>query len=426
MRLLSSTFILFALINFSIDASISIVCKTTAQGYWYGRSYNARGSDNNEDLNIPFDISIEDCNDLYMRMSLTELLCFLSGILGESHPAMNKLIVWNYVKNNKLKIPPKDIASLRTDNVKLKIALKENENLLEKIKKFWGVDGNVHFYCFYSRADEKTHRFSGAWLANFVYGNDIYAMVLMCGPSLASGKMTLNEHISVLAHEFTHAMCDAAYGREKFEKVTSGFQSPNSVVAGWYLNEALAVVIGNGIFQEIVSQKKVDLSKEEYCAKGFAPALYELTKNYFNASKSIDKSFFKNAVKIFDKVHPNGYKDPNICLYKLYIICPNNIKQGDILLKLSKRTVISECYSTYFSDLKNEEIEKIKNANTSILVIFSDKKQLDQLRAILPRLEFASPVNMIHKNKRTYVFMHVDDKHSLQDCIDELFSMANN
>jgi hypothetical protein len=419
MRLPNSLLAILALSNFSVDASISIALKTTAQSYWYGRSYDARAS-SNEDSDIPFDISAEGCDDLYSRMSPAEVLCFLSGILRESHPALNKLTVWNYVKNKE--IPQKDIDSLKSDNSKLKAALKANEKLLEKIKKFWGVNGNVHFHCFYSRANEKKSHFSGAWLTNFTNGDDIHAVVLMCGPSLASKKMTLNEHISVIAHEFTHAMCDAAYGREKFETTTLKFQSPNAAIAGWYLNEALAVVLGNGIFQEKVSGKKVDLSKEEYCARGFAPSLYDLVKSYFDNSKPMDEYFFENAVKLFDKVHPNGYMDPNICLYKLRAICPDDIKESDVILKLSKKTTVSDFYCTSFSKLTKDEIKETQNANATIMVIFRDKKQLKSLKTILPPFDDNASVSIIHKNKKTYVFIKIDDKHSLEDRINELFS----
>jgi hypothetical protein len=295
MRLLGSLVVVFWLIGLHVDASTSLVFLSTEQGYWYGKACNG-------DPLIPSDLKYKAWRDLYSEMSPAELLCFLSGILREDHPALKKIAVWNHVKNKKLKIPQKDFVSLKSDNLKLKAALKEKEYLLERIKKFWGVDKNVHVYCFYSRVNEKQPRFGGSCLENFVYGNDVYTMCLMCDPPLSFKNVSLNIHLSVLAHEFSHAMRDAAYGREKFETMVSKIRSPNAVVASWYLDEALATVLGNGLFQETISKKKIDLKKEEYCARGFAPALYELTKDYFDNSKTIDQSFLENAVKIFDRV----------------------------------------------------------------------------------------------------------------------------
>jgi hypothetical protein len=415
------------IIGFHVDASVTLVFKFTEQGYWYGKAYNIMlcGYGNSE---LPHDIVYESSEDLYSILSPAETLCFLSGILREGHPALNKLIVWKYVKNNKLKISQRDTLSLRTDNSIFKTHMETNKWLLEKMEKFWGLrNKNIYFYCFYSRPNEKQPHFSGAWLANFVYGNDVYSSILMCGPSLASKKMTLNEHLSVLAHEFSHAMCDAALGRENFEKMTAkSSTSPNAIVAGWYINEALAVILGNCIFQETVSQKRVDPQKEEYCAKGFVPALYKLTKDYFDKSKTIDESFLKNAVKIFDKVHPNGYKDPNLCLYKVYAIYPDNIEGNRIIMQLSQKTTVSSFYCTAFSKLTGDEIKEIENKDSTLLVIFSDKKQVTKLKKMLPQIDCTINISIIRKNNRTYIFMPVDDKHSLEDCINELFSKANN
>ncbi|MDR1560746.1 MAG: hypothetical protein LBS23_00090, partial [Holosporaceae bacterium] len=306
----------------------------------------------------------------------------------------------------------------------LTIALKKYGYLLDKIRIFWGVSDskNLHFYCFYSRADH----LSGTCLANFIYGNDIYAMVLMCGPSLVPDVWSLNEHLGIIAHEFSHAMCDAAYEQDQLEKLTLKFKSPNAIVAGWFLNEALAIVLGNGLFKEAISKTKVNLKRAEYCAKGFAPALYDLVKCYFDNSKTIDEYFIESAVKIFDKVYPNGYTDPNIYLYHVYAIYPDDIKEHEIISKLSKKTIVSSFYYTPFSKLTNNKVKDVRDANSTIMVIFRDKKQLKMLNNLLPPFNDKRAVNLIHKNKRTYVLIKIDDKHSLEDCINELFSRANN
>jgi hypothetical protein len=417
--------VFFLIIGFSVDASITFVFRYTEQGYWYGKAYNIMllGRENSE---LPYEIVCKSSEDLYSILSPAETLCFLSGILREDHPALNKLIVWKYVKNNKLKVSQRDALSLRSDNSILKTHMETNKWLLEKMKKFWGLrNRNIHLYCFYARPDEKLPHFSGAWLVNFAHDNDVYSSILMCGPSLASKKMTLSEHLCVIAHEFSHAMCDAVFGRENFEKVTAkSSSSPNATVAGWYLNEALAVVLGNCIFQETVSQKKVDLKKEEYCARGFAPALYELTKHYFDNSKTIDESFLENAIRRFDKVHPNGYIDPNICLYKMHAICPDNIEENRIIMRLSRKTTVSSFYCTTFSRLTGDEIEEMENNDSTLFIIFSNKEQLKPLKAILPPFDDKKAVSVIHKNKRTYVLIKIDDKHSLEDRIDALFSQA--
>jgi hypothetical protein len=416
----------FLLISPCVNASSALVFRFTEQGYWYGKAYNIMFS-GYENSGLPSEIAYKSAEDMYDRLSPAETLCFLSGILRNNHPALRKLTLWSYIKDKKLKIPEKDILSLKSDNSIFKLHLENYKWLLEKIKKFWGLrDKSIHLHCFYSRPDGEHPHFSGAWLANFYHRDNVYAIVLMCSTSLASGEVTLREHLGVLAHEFTHAMCDAAYGREKFETVTAKFSSPNAVVVGWYLNEALAVILGNCIFQEIISQKKIDPKKEEYCARGFAPALYELTKHYFGNSKVIDESFFRNAVEIFDKVHPNGYKDPNICLYKVYAVCADSIEENRIIMKLSRKTTVSSFHYATFSGLTIDKIKEIENKDSTLLIIFSDEKQLDSLKNLLPKFDDKVPIGVVHKNRRTYILVKVDDKHSLEDRIDELFSKTNN
>ncbi|GHT97446.1 hypothetical protein FACS1894126_1510 [Alphaproteobacteria bacterium] len=426
MRLLKCLIIVFALVVFRIDADIYLIFEITDEGYWYSKAYSSAFSGDKTEL--PDDIFLDSSDDLCKKLIPAETLCFLSGKLREDHPALAKLTVWKYVKNNKLKIPQRDILSLKSDNSKFKLGLEANKWLLEKIKKFWGVNKNVYVHYFYSRTNEKKPKFSGQCLDNFTYGNDTHAMVLMCGPPLGSTTLAMDDCLCILAHEFSHAMCNAAYGPEKFETVTSEFKSPNAIVAGWFLNEALAIVIGNGLFQETVSKskRKIDLRNEEYCAKGFASELYEPVKDYFDNSKPIDQSFFENAVKLFDKVHPKGYIDPNICLYHLYTIYPDDIKENELVSKIFEKTVVSDFYYTPFSKLTNDKVKDIKDLKSTIMVIFRDKKQLEPLKGILPKFDDKTPISIIHKNKRTYILIKIDDKHSFDDRINELFSRTSN
>ncbi|MDR2781674.1 MAG: hypothetical protein LBB21_04465 [Holosporaceae bacterium] len=416
MPLFKCLIVVFSFSVFQVNASISLAFKVTEQGYWYAKAYN------NDPL-IPSDVLYRSGEDLCQIMSPAETICFLSGILRKDHPVLSKLNLYGYVKNKKLKIPEKDIFSLRSDSLLLSRSFVENNKLLfEKIRKFWGVTKNAHIYCFYSRLGEKQSYSSGFCLENFVHGNDVYVIILMCCPSLASQRMKLNKQLSVVAHEFSHAMCNAAYGQEKFETLISKIPSKNAIVVSWYLNEALAIVLGNGLVQETLSRKKVDLKKEEYCVRGFASALYEITKDYFDNSKTIDDVFLEKAVKIFDRVCPNGYMDPNICLKKVSVICPNFISERDLFFKLSEKIHISWFYYTNFSKLTDDEIKYTQTTNETIMVIFRDKKQLKVLNNLLPLFDDKAPISIIHKNKRTYVLIKIDDKHSLDDRINELFS----
>ena len=411
--------------SFPSNASISTYFSLTEQGYWYARAYNNMLS-GCELSRLPLAISLEATEELYDKLSSAELICFFNGNLRTNHPALTKLAFWNYVKNRKnLKISKEDIESLTLDNSVLKKKLDSKKYLLEKIQKFWGGNENIHFYCFYSRLDEKSPNSNGAWLANFKYDNELYSAILMCMPSLESEKMTLDDHLSIIAHEFSHAMCDATFGRENFEKITANFKSPNATVAGWYLNEVLAIILGNCIFKEECTHEKVDVRKEEYCAKGFAPALYKLTRDYFDNAKTIDEAFLKEAIRIFDQVHPHGYINPNICMYNLEVIAPNDIEQKKLLSKLFAKTSIASFVFTNFDDLTKKRIKEIQNSNSTVLVIFSEMAQLDPIKNVLPKkIDDTIGVKIVNHNRRTYIFLKIDNKHSLENRINELFSIS--
>jgi hypothetical protein len=412
---------LFILAVFFSEASVNVKLRLTKQGYWYAKSNESIFSKNRKKLKIPLDVAVETNYDLY-KMSPSELVCFFSGTLRTDHPVIKKLKFWNHIETNGLTIPDEDIRSIRTDISVLQNELKNRKFLFEKIKAFWNVKENITAYCFYSKSDNVSAVAVGQWISNFHYSNSIYCTIIMLMPSLSSHKMGIAEHLAVIAHEFSHAMYDVS-DHKKLEKILVNMESPNATIVGLYLDEALAVVFGNKISKELISKKKIDLIDEDRCAPGFAPALYNIAKDYWEKSKPIDEAFLSEAVRLFDKIYPNGYLDPNICLYKLHVICPDFVSESDLFLKLSERTPISNLCVTHYSELNDTKLKEIKRTNATILILQSSVESPNLLKKMLSTLDIENQSMVItNKNKKTYVFLKIDDKHSLEDRIDELFS----
>jgi hypothetical protein len=338
---------------------------------------------------------------------------------------INKLVFWNWIKTNKLTIPSADICSIKSDISTMQNELEKRKYLFEKIKEFWCVKEDVTAYCFYAKSDNIAGIAVGQWISNFKLSvNSLGSSIIMLMPSLLSNKMDVAEQVAIVAHEFSHAMY-AASNHERIEKGFESIKSPNAMVASWYLDEALAVILGNGIFRESVSKKEVDLTDQDRCAPGFAPALYNIAKDYWKKSKSIDKAFLNEAVRLFDKIYPNGYINPNVCLYRLHVICPDFISENDLFFQLSRKTPINQLCVTHYSELNNEKLKEIKNSNTSILIVDQKGKLPLLLKKMLPKFDRQN-MTIISKNRKTYVLIKIDDKHSLEDCINELFSRTNN
>ena len=398
--------IVLALFMPVLYAGIDFHIKFTPQSYWYGKAYA-------EDPQISYEMCFDAIQDLNL-LSPQDLYLFLNGDLTEFTSKF-----WDSVKNNKI---DERINREMLDKVSsLQSSIRKYDIIFEKIKKFWGESRNVQLYGFHSPMDEHAGKMYGFSLSNVCTDSSVISIYLMYDPPVSSSKVTLQDRLGVIAHEFSHAMCDSVFGRENFENKTRDFNSKNSVVAGWYLNEAIAIVLGNGLFREYAFENKIDLSKEEYCVHGFAPALYPLIKTYFVNDESIDANFFRSAVDIFDQLFPNGYKDPNICLYKVMVICPKNISAYDVQKKLSDTVTISSFEYFYFSELDSAAKASILQSNSSVIVLFESKSQLEELERILPQLRGCKQNCIVCQDKRIYIILQVDQGRTWQSRLDDLF-----
>ena len=408
-----------------IQANVSFYLETTDSGYWYAKAYNLLSNSPKKEDAL-FDVYLEATSDIN-TLSPRQLFYFLrnnelSIPTNLSHGNTLDLKVWKYIREHALKIPETDKATLRNAEIKLVNALQKYESIFEKLEKFWIVDNKkINFYCFLSTTNKIKSNISGAWLANYV-SKDIHALSFLCILPIQVDSF-LNDYLSVIAHELSHALCDIRYGRENFENIALHMGSKNSVIFGWYLNEILAIVIGNGLFQEAITGKRVDLTREEYCAKGLAPALYELTKEYIENSKSIDTVFIKKALQIFDTVLPSAYKDPRLCLYKVKVIKPDDIRSEDIIKGLQNKTTISSYEIFNLSELKPDIIKEIKNSSDTLMVLFYDSKSIKDLTSVIPNFNYnyKNLINIINKENKTYILMKLRRKHSILYHINALF-----
>ncbi len=151
-----------------------------------------------------------------------------------------------------------------------------------------------------------------------------------------------------------------------------------------------------------------------------ASALYPLVKKYFDTGKTLDETFVKEFVKAFDRLYPDGYTNPNLCLYDFCLIHSDDIKEHDLMFALSEKTTVAAFDAISFSNLKNDVLSAFQKKDNTLLVIFNENKELDKIRHIIPKFNDKNIVNIIHENGRTYIFLRTN-KNSLKDTINKLF-----
>lgn len=387
------------------EAEVNFI--VSPQGYWYGKSYGHFARDEAD-----FEKSMQFVDEVG-KLSAAERLCFLRGILAEDK--CEALTCWNEHFKNK-QIPPEHEQFLKKQQAILQNECAKYQYLFDKIQRFWGVEKKCDVYCILSSTDS-LNRYHGGWIGNFDCENKITCIICLTFPQV---KRPVAEYISIIAHEFSHAMCDAKFGRENVENISKS-ASRNARIANWYLNEVIAILLGNCITREGITHEKVDPSKEEYCALGFGNALYDIVKEYWDNDKIIDENLIKTAEQKFEELYPEAYKNLNVCLYNLCIFHADTISENDIMRAVFEKAVVG---TVSCSELENPDIEtisRLEHSNDAVMVICKNKEQIDYIQYLLPDVRLDKNVEITNDKLRTYIFLKVDEEHSLQDCINELF-----
>lgn len=395
---------------------ISVNLRFTEEGYWYAKGYN-------HDSEFPKNICEESYLDCDQFNNPAEMYCFFHGRLRKNHPVLEKLNFWKYVKKYCLQVDKKKKNLMYNDIQNLQQYFNHYRSVFEKISKFFGISKKIHLDLFYSRIDKEEDQLVNAFLANYVFRDEIYSLILANEFPLNDSRFPISFRVGLIAHELSHAMLAAKFGSfEKFEKAISEVDEPNSYIVSKVLNEALATVLGNIIVQEKLSGKKVDWKKEEYCTYGFANALKDLTSNYLNNSKPIDECYIREAIRIFNKIFPNSSNDPRFFLRNYILVGEGDAKQKSTYL-MSKLMSGSYEYYTFPAHKFSADVEQNMNSNRkTLIIVYSREQDLQKVKRFIPAFDKKKCINIIPTSHRTYLILKVDKKHSFEDLIDTLLS----
>ena len=404
--------ILFALSISEINAITAINVQFSDQGYWYAKALNS-------DPDLPNEACSWACMDS-MELKSKAALDFFQNKLPKDSPELNKLKFWAYFCGKALEIPESEKVQLQKDAKLIESTLQKHVELFESIKKFWGITANTPVYVFPSKVSDKQKMANAFFVTNFGDEHGISSVLLTCLPHFGE-KMSFEDYMGIIAHEFSHSMCSAnnkacvATGFKTLEDRIAELPSKNATVASWCLDETMAVVLGNGIFCEKLSGKRPEFKGSESCEPaGLAAAVYDLVLKYFDSSRSIDDDFLKEFLRIFDELYPKAYIDPNVCLTHVSLIIPNNLNEHE---------VFSDIFSCErFDELNEKTIKEISQSNSTLLIIFEDESQLENIAHFIPDFDKIKPIDIVHENKRTYIFLKTDKDHSFQERLKELMT----
>lgn len=188
----------------------------------------------------------------------------------------------------------------------------------------------------------------------------------------------------------------------------------------------MAVVLGNEIFCEKASGKRPKFKSSESCEPaGLASAIYNLTLKYFDSAKSIDDDFLNEVMRVFDQLYPYAYKDPKMCLAHFRAICPPNLQQDKVFAEIFQQLYPfnGEGELISFDELTAKKTKEISENNSTLMIIFENKEQLSGIRVLIPDFDETKPINVVHKNKRTYIFLKIDKDHSFKERFEELIKI---
>ena len=400
------------------NASTTISAQFSKQGYWYAKAFSS-GPDLSK---AACSWACEDSMALKSKMGLD----FFQDKLPKDSPKLKNLKLWAHVHGNDLKIPESEKAQLQESAKVIESYLQKHVALFESIRKFWGITKATPIYVFPSKTNDKQNK-GGGFTINFPDGNEVYSTIVFTCLPVFGEKIPTEDYLGIIAHEFSHSMC-AAHNEacvsaklKTLESRISELPSNNSVVASWFLDETMAVVLGNGIFCEKFSGKRPEFKGSVSCEPaGLASAVYDLVLKYFDSSKSIDDDFLKEFLRIFDELYPNAYKDPKICLMHLSVIYPNALDENEVFSEIFQQFYPPDFSCVKFNGLDGEEEKEILLGNKTLLVIFEDESQLKKIAKFIPAFDKSKPVNFVHENKRSYIFLKTDKDHPFQERLKEL------
>jgi len=333
--------------------------------------------------------------------------------------------------------------------MQLKASLQVVEPMYDKMMLPYDADLRKQQQALEQYSDEtdaiftKLRRFYGStWSNDMPFTISLFAIPGARGNStaapysntLALGVLTEEKdhemRMGVAIHEICHVLYEEQPLKTQWE-LDSLFKKSKSVYAPYayaYFDEALATACGNGwAYRKMTGyDDSGDWYNDEYI-NGFAKAIYPLVRSYIAEGKTIDKSFIKKAIVLFEKTFPQA-PYAYTSLFNSIHFYTDAIDHGQyrtIYRGFESRFRVTSNYASYPLDDK-QSIEFISSSTgTQLIVVHANHKvNWNILRKEFPEMANLNDddygiISFIDDKKRPIVVVNVHDVSQL----DEAFAL---
>jgi hypothetical protein len=183
-------------------------------------------------------------------------------------------------------------------------------------------------------------------------------------------------HVGIIIHECCHLFYKAMQGgqRQLIEEFFKRNNSVYAILAKNYLDEALATCIGNRL---IVNQVNTEYSEKSYDNKyieKYSEVLLSLVKEYLENNRTMDESFLKKAVHLFEQTFPDSPNDYEALLFSASIFSdyPNDSLAESGLAELMQNTFSCGEIQVFPLEKRNSKPPVLRSADIFLLKNFTD------------------------------------------------------
>lgn len=331
--------------------------------------------------------------------------------------------------------------------MRLKDALETVEPLYDKIMQPYDEDLHKQQLALeqYSEATDaiftKLKRFYGStWSNDMPFTISLFAIPGEKGNSTAapySNTLALGVLTEEREHEMRmgvaiHEICHVLYEEQPLKlqwALDSVFVKGKSVYAPYayaYFDEALATACGNGwAYRKLAGRDDTgDWYNDDYINR-FAKALYPMVRSYIAEGRTLDRSFVKKAIAVFEKTFPRAPYEYASVLNSVhfYTDATEHAQYESIYNSVARHMRITSCYGSYPIADKQSAEQLSSAGGTQLLVVHTNhtanwevlKKEFPQMAGLDPADD--GIISFIDDKRRPVIVVNVHNIARLDDAI---------
>jgi hypothetical protein len=215
-----------------------------------------------------------------------------------------------------------------------------------------------------------------------------------------------------------HEMCHSYYANQdkklsqQMKAFYENYKSPFAKHAYSYMNEALATVLGNGIFYEKLTGKRDKDWYNDEIIDGFAKALLPMTLKYIKNNKTMDQAYFAESINIFAKTFPDMNKKIKFLANKPLFSTQGKL-DFDKVNNLFFNTLNLQSHRISAPFVHKYTREYYDNSNNSLVLVINNWNQNKSKKVHDMYPELGEKISLIMKSKQGWGYFFNSGKFHL-------------